>query len=269
MIKALIIAAAIATAVVPALAQQQATPVNGDTRLVTFEYDPDNTYLILTRPKAVTHLQMRPDERVKLAVAGDTANFTVVVSADRNNVLIRPKYEGLNTSLTLITNERSYPIMLRSTPEATGKWYQRVTWNFQDLVIAELSAAEASAEKERRPAEPSADQAGQVASCIAIPLERLHMNYTFVGDAEFRPTHVLDDGTRTYIRFPENLQNLPAVFAVADAEAKIVNFSIDDKCGYVVVQGVSHSMLLKLGKAEVKITKASARRGFFSGAFGG
>ena len=137
MIKRLLLAALLCIASASGFSQQQATPVNGDSRLVTFEYDADQTYLILTRPKTITHIQLRPDERVTTVVAGDTSNFTLVVSANRNNILIRPKYENLTTSVTLITNERNYPIMLRSTVENTGKWYQRVTWNFQDLIIQE------------------------------------------------------------------------------------------------------------------------------------
>lgn len=47
-----------------AKAQQIATPVNGDKRLVTFDFDPDVTYLVLTRPKFVTNLMLSPGEKV-------------------------------------------------------------------------------------------------------------------------------------------------------------------------------------------------------------
>ena len=69
-------------------AQQQATPVTGDTRLVTFKFDPDKSYLILTRPKSMTHVQLRPDEKIVTVGAGDTANFTFTVTANRSNLLV-------------------------------------------------------------------------------------------------------------------------------------------------------------------------------------
>ena len=49
-----------------------ATPVIGDSRLVTFNFDEDNTYLVLSKPKTVTHLQFAPDEVIKSVAAGDT-----------------------------------------------------------------------------------------------------------------------------------------------------------------------------------------------------
>lgn len=245
-------------AVLPARAQQEATPVNGDTRLVTFDYDPDQTYLILTRPKAVTHIQLRPDEKVKGAFAGDTANFTVVVSADRNNILIRPKYPDLSTSFTLLTTERNYPMMLRSTPEATGKWYQRVTWNFPDLVVQDMAMA-----PEREPEKPAPvllrDAQPASASPRTVALDRVAFNYSIQGDAEFRPLQVFDDGRRTFLRFAEGLQAFPALFALEEGDLRVLNFSVEDP--FVVVQGVVDALLLKLGKSEVRVTRGAPRRG--------
>ena len=243
--------------------QQQATPVNGDTRLVTFEYDPDQTYLILTRPKSVTHIQLRPDEKVKVAAAGDTSSFMTVVSSDKNNLLIRPKYEGMTASFTLITNERSYPIMLRSTSETTGKWYQRVTWNFPELLITDSSEHDGLAKSEgalrAKPDSESVPKGGSVS------ISKLSTSYTIEGEAEFKPTNVFDDGTRTYIRFPDQLQTLPAVFAVSDGDTKLVNYHIEQD--YAVIQGVMTQLSLHLGKSVVKVTKIQPKKSIFN--FGG
>lgn len=111
-------------------AQDQAAMSGADPRLIELEFDEQQSYLILTRPKSVTLIQMAAEESIVTAVAGDTVNFSVVVSQSRNYVMVRPKYEGLTTSLTLITNFRHYPLTLRSTKEAVGKWYQRVQWNY-------------------------------------------------------------------------------------------------------------------------------------------
>ena len=129
-------------------AQEHETPLGSDPRLIELEFDPQQSYLILTRPKSVTLIQMSPDESVVTAVAGDTVNFSVVVSQSRNYVMVRPKYEALTTSLTLITNKRDYPLTLRSTKEAVGKWYQRVQWRYpntlkeEEIDLLQLSAGE-------------------------------------------------------------------------------------------------------------------------------
>lgn len=238
-----------------ALAQQNATPVNGDTRLVTFEFDEDQTYLILTRPKSVTHIQLRPEERVMSLFSGDSAGFTIESSANRNHVVIRPKYEGLTASLTLITTERVYPIMLRSTAQEGGKWYQRVTWNFQNMILEDRGDSVMG--KSLGLKEPQNDAE---ASQSVVALEKIATDYQIEGEAEFKPVNVFDDGVRTFIRFPEGLQNLPAVFGVYDGEAKLVNFNVDKK--YVVIQGVQPELLLKMGKTTVKVRKI-VKRGFW------
>lgn len=269
MIKSFLLGLVLALVALQSSAQQQATPVNGDTRLVTFNYDPDQTYLILTRPKVVTHVQLAADERVKLAVAGDTASFNVVVSADRANVLIRPKYEGMTTSLTLITNKHSYPVMLRSTSEESGKWYQRVTWNFGDMAIDEIAAQESRTDPppaSRKTVAQSTPVLTETVRGNALQLDRLGMNYQVEGSDDIKPAYVLDDGIKTYIKFSDQLQTLPAIFGLQGDDSVIVNYTFDG--GHVVIQGLYDGLVLKLGKRQVKVTKGGKHSSWL-GSFGG
>jgi hypothetical protein len=50
-------------------AQEHETPWAQDPRLIELEFDPQQSYLILTRPKSVTLIQMSPEESVVTAVA--------------------------------------------------------------------------------------------------------------------------------------------------------------------------------------------------------
>lgn len=236
-----------------AFSQQQATPVTGDTRLVSFKYDPDKSYLILTRPKSMTHVQLRADEKIVTVGAGDTANFVFTVTANRSNLLIRPKYPDLETSLTLITTERSYPIIIRSTDPDGGKWHQRITWVLEDGLIDETPAPLAI----RVPQDSAQDGVVQVAA-PQLAIDRMNFDYAIEGDAAFRPVQVFDDGRHTYLRLPDSLETLPALFAVAEGEAQLLNYTVKNK--YLVVQGTNPAMLLKLGKAEVKVRKGRSLR---------
>lgn len=237
-------------------AQQQATPVTGDTRLVTFKFDPDKSYLILTRPKSMTHVQLRPDERIVTVGAGDTANFTFTVTANRSNLLVRPKYPDLETSLTLITTERAYPIMIRSTDPEGGKWHQRVSWIVEDGLIDDSPSPVVPVMAPRAAQDSLPDTITAAPSALAI--DRLNFDYTLEGDAPFKPVQVFDDGKLTYLRLPDALEVLPALFAVVEGEAQLLNYTVKNK--FLVVQGTNPSMLLKLGKAEVKVRKGRASR---------
>ena len=286
-----------------AYAQQEPTVVSADARLVTFDYDPERTYLVLTRPKVVTHVQLGPTETVSTVVVGDTANFSVVLSTNRRHLLVRPKYEGLTTSVTLITNEREYPLSLRSTKEGSGKWYQRVSWTTPVLEMEEFDenrsraplGLERKASLTARPKlgrglrpesgsspsvpDPSANsessakdvqgaqgaQGAQEATSVnRIPLDLIRTNYTIEGKADFKPWSVFDDGSKTFIRLPDQYQNFPAVFAWSNDQTQLVNYSVEQH--YIVVQGVHAGLVLKLGKAEVKITKESEHASSWFGA---
>jgi len=280
-----------------ACAQQEPTVVSADARLVTFDYDPERTYLVLTRPKVVTHVQLGPTETVSTVVVGDTANFSVVLSTNRRHLLVRPKYEGLTTSVTLITNEREYPLILRSTKEGSGKWYQRVSWTtpvlemkeFEETLARSPLALERQASLAARPkqgpglrlesgsspslSDPSQSSpssvegsplAPQAPSVNLIRLDLIRTNYTIEGKADFKPWSVFDDGSKTFIRLPDQYQNFPAVFAWSNEQTQLVNYSVEQH--YIVVQGVHAGLVLKLGKAEVKITKESEHASSWFGA---
>lgn len=254
MMKALLLVFALAFTGSGAMAQQQATPVNGDTRLVTFNYDPDQTYLILVRPRTMTHIQLRADEKVVTLGAGDTSNFTFVVSANKSNVLIRPKYADLTTSMTLITTERSYPIMLRSTDESTGKWYQRVTWNIDEQLVMDLPTPAAVPARPTPSIGQAEDPQVQPVTGSTLTLNRINLDYTVEGVAPFAPSHVFDDGVRTFLRMPENLEVLPALFGLTDgSDGRVLNYTVDKQ--YIVVQGTHPALLLKLGRSEVKVAR--------------
>ncbi|ABE47310.1 TrbG/VirB9 family P-type conjugative transfer protein [Polaromonas sp. JS666] len=264
------LAAAIATCLFhlagpAANAQQIATPVNGDTRLVTFDFDPDVTYLILTRPKSVTDVMLAPGEQVLSLVAGDTVNFVFQVSASREHIFIKPKFEGLTTSASLVTNKTTYQLILRSANE-TGKWHQRVTWNNPEMVLQDVAASSRGAPQREIAAqsEQPVRVAGGGESALAI--DKLQFNYLITGTDAIKPSQVFDDGIRTYFRIPEGMQEMPALFTLKDSEASLVNYAVKD--GYLIAQGVGGIFLLKLGKQEVRVEK-EGRRNFFGGLING
>ena len=97
-----------------------------------------------------------------------------------------------------------------------------------------------------------------------IPLDLIRTNYTIEGKADFKPWSVFDDGSKTFIRLPDQYQNFPAVFAWSNDQTQLVNYSVEQH--YIVVQGVHAGLVLKLGKAEVKITKESEHASSWFGA---
>jgi type IV secretion system protein VirB9 len=249
-------------------AEVRATPLAGDTRLVQFQFDADQTYLVLAKPKAVTHIQFGTDELIQSVAAGDTANWELTPTKNRKNLFVKPKFEDQETSLTVITDLRTYQFVLRSTGEGK-KWHQRINWIYPQEVVLDLAGVDSSAASKTQAAAitlgaTAADPGLRlVTEPTGLKPEALRFRYEIQGDAPFRPTVVFDDGRFTYIKMPSGLQELPALFAVIDgSDYALVNFEV--KGDYLVAQRVVEKAVLKLGRTEVKINAApvQAKRSF-------
>jgi type IV secretory pathway VirB9-like protein len=256
-----------------------ATPLTGDTRLVQFTYDEDNTFLVLAKPKAVTHLQFAADEMLQSVASGDTAQWELTPTKNRKNLFIKPKFEGIETSMTVITDKRTYQFVLRSTADGK-KWYQRVSWMYSSSLVLEqdalldsqanmpmpgglpeLNQGQSPAIRPLQPSFnlPSANSG--VGSTTSLKPDSLRFNYKIDGDAAFKPTQVFDDGKFTYLRMPPEVQELPALFAVIEGqEYSLVNYTVDGS--YMVAQRLIDTAVLKLGKSEIRVTKVKPTGGF-------
>jgi type IV secretory pathway VirB9-like protein len=276
--------ASIASATLPTavLAELVATPLRGDSRLVQFQYDADNTYLVLSKPKAVTHIQFAQDEVIQSIAAGDTAAWELTPTKNRKHLFVKPKFEDLDTSMTVLTDRRNYQFVLRSTGDGK-KWYQRVSWLYETEIVLDVDAAldhqpthldvapmagtssgtQQSVMLSQRSG-GTADTHGCPSVGAGIRPESMSFNYEVKGTAPFRPQIVFDDGLFTYYRMPEGLQELPALFAVIDgSDFALVNYTVG--CDYVIAQRLMESSVLKLGRAEVRISRVEPKkRSFFN-----
>ncbi|MDH4482715.1 MAG: TrbG/VirB9 family P-type conjugative transfer protein [Rhodoferax sp.] len=250
-----------------------ATPLTGDTRLVQFTYDEDNTFLVLAKPKAVTHLQFAADETLQSVASGDTAQWELTPTKNRKNLFIKPKFDGIETSMTVITDKRTYQFVLRSTADGK-KWYQRVSWMYatslvleQDAVLDAMTSGgltmppvEALPRPPIQARHPEPSSPATNATGTLRP-DSLRFNYKIEGDATFKPTQVFDDGKFTYLRMPQEVQELPALFSVVEGqEYALVNYTIDGN--YLIAQRLLDTAVLKLGKAEVRVNKVVPSSGF-------
>ena len=175
---------------------------------------------------------------------GDTAQW--MVSDTPGHVFIKPLHPDIVTSGTLVTNKRTYQLSLRSSPE-DGKYYQRVSWQYPDLIV--LRTQQAARVKETIDTERNRLEATVVSG--DVNMENVNFDYDVDGKADWRPSQVFDDGKFTWIRLGKT-QDLPAVFSINDdGKAELVNTNIRGE--YIVVQRILPRILLKLGKTEVRI----------------
>ena len=251
--------------VLPARAELFATPLPGDTRLVQFEYDADNTFLILSRPKALTHIEFGADERIQTVAGGDTKHWELTPTQNRRHLFVKPVYEQMETSMTVITDKRTYQFVLRSTGPG-AKWYQRVTWRYGETMLLDMREAEEKAAEAEKAARNADKERQDQTLAVGVNPKDLRFDYSIDGNAPFRPVSLFDDGKFTWIRMPSKLVELPALFGMTEAgELSIVNYVVQGD--YMLAQRVMDRGVLKLGKQEVRFSrvKQSAPLGWLLG----
>lgn len=238
-----------------AIAQSETPPISmpADNRLVTFVFDANDSYAILTRPRSITDVVLRQGETVVALALGDTAQW--ITELVDGHIFIKPIRENIFTSGTLVTNQRSYQLTFRSSPE-NGKFYQRVSWEYPTIIRHRNESADAQAPAATL-AERSDKEAG--ANVPLVDISKVKFGYSIKGEAAFKPVNVFDDGVFTYLRLPANLQDMPAVFIKGASDGlELTNYVT--KGEHIIIQRLTDKIVLKLGKAEVEITSPDANR---------
>ncbi|MFY9328828.1 MAG: TrbG/VirB9 family P-type conjugative transfer protein [Georgfuchsia sp.] len=228
---------------------REPAPMPSDTRLVKFTYDENDTYSILAMPGAITHIELHKDELVSALAIGDSTQWQV--QKKDNNLFIKPTRAGLFTSATLVTNQRTYQLMLRSSPEA-GKWYQRVSWNYPDLIIMAGNEAAFSAARASETAIAAAPKADSSLVGNGVSISALSFDYELKGSAPFRPAQVFDDGTFTYIKFARRPQEMPPLFVKINDGFALANYTFEPE-NMIKVHRLFDMAILKIGAEEVTI----------------
>jgi len=258
---AIILALGVASVAAPAYADIKPIPMPADARLVEFPFDPNDTFIVLSRPKAVTDIALHEDEDIVSLALGDT--FQWQVKETKGHLFVKPIRPNISTSATLVTTARTYQFTLQASPE-DGQWYQRVSFTYPQLLVIERKRQAAvkraqDAEIARHDAEAARLKA-QVVTPAMSP-DSLNFDYVIKGEATFKPTHVFDDGKFTWVRMPK-VQDMPAFFMISeDGSVDLINTHLQGD--YVVVHRLLDKLLLKLGKTEIKVERNKSGWSFF------
>ena len=216
-------------------------PTVTNTRLVTFRYTDDRSFLIRALTGAQVNIEVPEGERVQGFYLSDTEGWEFHVTGDDRRVLLKPLVEGRVNTGTLITNERSYELTIASVPLGET-WFQRVRWEVPSThqVTGHYWRGAAAGAAPGGHGEPQLDAAS------------LNFGYRVKGRADFEPVAVFDDGTRTWLRF-DGVQDLPAIFAKHGRQLEVVDFSVQGN--YVVVRLIAPEFVLRLRRQELTVER--------------
>jgi P-type conjugative transfer protein VirB9 len=219
-----------------------------ENRIVRYTYSPDVIFRVMALPNLTTHLELGEDEGVKETPAiGDQAQW--MVTGGPRHLFIKPLRFDLETSLTIVTNKRTYQFQLISGKTAGAQVFQKVSFIYPDREL------EVKLRKETETAVVEAEQNRLTGQVVATNVDPATLDFAFKieGDAPFKPTAVYTNGKFTFLVMP-NTQDSPAIFLLDDDDnPSLINYKVNGNM--IVVERVAPKLLLKLGNVELKIIK--------------
>lgn len=261
-IKKFLVGLALTATVAVVHAESMSTSMPGDVRLVVFNYDANNTFTILALPGNITDIQLNEGEKITALALGDSVQW-ITAKAD-GHIFIKPTKPNIFTSATLVTDQRTYQLTMRSSPEG-GKWYQRVSWQYPELIVMkqtelEFQAKAAKIALEAIKVEEKKRQADVIATSISRapgnPIENLNFDYTVTGNADFKPIQIFDDGKMTWLKMNNKVQEWPATFILDEGNVTEVINPLRDG-DFIKVTRLFKRCVLKLKDKEIVITNNS------------
>lgn len=170
--------------------------IHHQTAIKSFPYYNDSLYTIYCTPLKITDLQFQAGESITSVAAGDTINWEVsrtVSGASRQkqeHLLIKPISIGLKNNFVITTNRRTYHLNAQSSEK---KYNPIIAWHYPQVIQLLKNNSEPKTEIIQRDA-------------------HYKIKLSAGNKPSWMPTKVYSDGSKTYIIFPTNIQNAPALF---------------------------------------------------------
>jgi type IV secretion system protein VirB9 len=230
-------------------------PVAGADGMVRFVFGAQQISIVCAVLQ-VCDIELQPGEQVYNLNVGDT-RFTIepalsgVGAGEVQHLIVKPLDVGLETSLIVTTNRRTYHMRLRSH---RTEFMPRIGFTFPDDLLGKWDAIKLREATQKQ--EQTIPQTKEY-------LGDLSFAYEIKGSAPWKPVRVYNDGTKTIIQMPRVMSQTeaPALLVVRkegglfhDDETDMVNYRIHGD-RYIVDTVFQKAILIAgVGKDQDRVT---------------
>ncbi|WP_025983522.1 P-type conjugative transfer protein TrbG [Xanthomonas phaseoli] len=235
---------------------QDVKPFQGPDGSINWPYLPGKQYPVMCAVLQVCDVALQPGENVNGLNVGDpryTVEPAVTGSGSSQviHLILKPLDVGLDTTLVLTTDRRTYHFRLRSS---RAQLMPFVSFTYPETAMAKWDAIKTRETQVRQ--ENTIPQTGEY-------LGNLNFNYAVDGSARWKPVRVYNDGRKTIIEMPSTMQQseAPALLVVrkdgglfTDAETQMVNYRVQGD-RYIVDTIFDKAILVSgVGSSQDKVT---------------
>lgn len=234
-------------------AAQNVTPVTGKDGSIQFLYGAQQTSIVCAVLQ-ICDVALQPGEQIiGQPHLGDAARWVVEPAitgsgeTEVQHIIIKPLDVGLETSLMVPTDRRTYHFKLKSHKT---QYMPKVSFSYPEDVQAKWAAIQQRETKER--VAKTIPQTGEY-------LGDLDFVYTLKGKADWKPVRVYNDGVKTIIQMPTtmNQTEAPTLLVLRGKGSKdtvIVNYRVQGD-RYVVDSVFDKAILIAgVGRKQDKVT---------------
>ncbi|MDN6888377.1 P-type conjugative transfer protein TrbG [Variovorax sp. CAN2819] len=231
-------------------------PIAGSDGTVRFAYGASQPSIVCAVLQ-VCDVELQPGEQVNSLQIGDQVRWTIEPAISGSgageviHLIIKPQDVGLETSLVVTTNRRTYHLRLRSH---RSDFMPRVAFSYPEEAMAKWDAMRNREVKERRDA--TIPSTGEY-------LGDLSFDYTLSGSAPWKPVRVYNDGRKTILQMPSTMSQseAPVLLVVrkdggifTEEETGVVNYRVQGN-RYIVDALFDKAILIAgVGSAQDRVT---------------
>lgn len=207
----------------------------------------------------VCDVELQPGEQVSSVNVGDAVRWLVEPALSGagdgaiQHLVIKPLDVGLETSLMVTTDRRTYHLRLRSH---RTEYMPRVAFSYSESVDAKWAAVKKKVAAEKTHKDAPGGRSNEY-------LGNLDFAYRVTGNAPFKPSRVYNDGVKTIIEMPSTFSqgDAPTLLVVRESgsvfkknEEVMVNYRLQDG-RYIVDTLFQKAVLVSgVGMGQRKIT---------------
>lgn len=212
-----------------------------------FDWEQSRLYQVYTKPERITDIAFEVGETVLSIGGGDSQRWTISETQSgkepylRKHIFVKPHQTGISTNIVVTTDRRTYHIEIHSL--ANVSYQASVSWKYpaSSILIANDLIRES---KSQTP-------------MSGLGQRQLNFNYHFVSSdrPSWMPRRVFDDGHKTYVEFPESMQDseAPILYGLSrDMEQEILNYR-RYRNFYIVDHLIDTAELTVGGKTKLKV----------------
>lgn len=238
-------------------------PTYSDYVTNVYTYNQYKQFEINTKVGYITDIQLRPNEVLQKIAAGNSTQWSVDhdIVGGIQHVYIKPLASNLKTNFVINTDKRSYRLLVNSSNEV-------------EYSIAFIFPIEDEADYKNEQSRLLLEKTKQESKEKELANRSLSINYKVKQNKnvakEFLPKSVFDDGVKTYIELPSNVQdNFPTVYSFDKHEKKkiqLVNYRLKgnilevDKVMSALKLVFNQNSYLVIAKNDAKIEIPDAKK---------